>query len=279
MINDSFNQFTFATINDEEYQNIFLVKKNISRYIYMEGWDDKPLGWEQVIMKYDSAKYDLQPINIYSNTDAIFVLAGGVDNYGLCHEWVKRRLRLAYQIYKSIEKPIFCLGGGSYHKEPILNKNKFVVHESSSCSEYLIQLGVDSKRIYKEWSSYDTIANAFFSFVNFIIPLKLNKIVLITSEFHMARSKEIFLWLKNIFNSTVDFNFVTVSDENIDKELIETRIEREHKSLIMLKKKVIEKINDIDTFHKWFYTEHKAYCSNSEVLRNCEVSAKVKKSY
>ena len=47
----------------------------------------------------------------------------------------------------------------------------------------IINLGVCPNMIYKEWSSYDTIANGFFAFTNFIIPLKQKNIILITSEF------------------------------------------------------------------------------------------------
>jgi hypothetical protein len=245
----------------------------------MDGWDNKPDGWEKLHMIYDVSTSILQELNINTDIDGIFVLAGGIDKNGLCHEWVRRRLDLAYQIHKSNDKPIFCLGGGSYHISPILNKSNYVIHESTSCSEYLINLGVSPNKIYKEWSSYDTIANGFFGFTNFIIPLKLKSIVLITSEFHIPRSKAIFLWMKQIFNIDIRIEFLSAADENLDEEVIKSRTDREKKSLNLLKKNVINKVHTIEDFHKWFYTKHNAYCSNSELIRKQCINDKEKKSY
>ncbi len=123
----------------------------------------------------------------------IFVLAGGQLSTGCVNMWVKERLDISLKIANQNNKSIiYCLGGGTYHKNPILNIYGHVIHESKSCSNYLIKSGFDPKRIKREWSSYDTIANGFFACTNFIIPLKIKDFVLITSEFHMERSKVIF---------------------------------------------------------------------------------------
>ena len=245
----------------------------------MEGWIKKPDGWESIDNKKNISNQNLPLLEKKFNIDGIFVLAGGIDNDGNCHPWVKRRLDLSYQIHKNTNKPIFCLGGGSYHIPPILNKNNYVIHESTSCSEYLINLGVCPNNIYKEWSSYDTIANGFFGFVNFIIPLKLKSIVLITSEFHLPRSKSIFSWMKQIFNIDINIEFISATDENLDENIIKTRTEREQQSLKILQENVINKIDNIEKFHRWFYTKHNAYCSNSELIRKSDINDKEKKSY
>jgi len=244
----------------------------------MDGWNIKPEGWESIDYKYIDIK---QPKikNFNLEIDGIVVLAGGIDSKGFCHPWVIRRLDLAYNIHKSTNKPIFCLGGGSYHIPPILNKNNFAIHESTSCSEYLISLGVEPNMIYKEWSSYDTIANGYFGFVNHIIPLKLEKIVLITSEFHMPRSRVIFNWMKNIFNNNINIKYMSVTDKDLNEDVITSRITRETKSKENLIKYVIAKITNIKSFHKWFFTEHGAYKSNSELDRKIILDDKEKKSY
>lgn len=245
-----------------------------------EGWMKKPIGWESLDNLTEYSSEDTLFISKYiQNTDGIFILAGGIDENGNCHPWVKKRLDLCYKIHKSNNKPIFCLGGGSYHVPPILNKNNYVIHESTSCSEYLIKLGVAPNKIYKEWSSYDTIANGFFAFVNFIIPLRFKSIVLVTSEFHMPRAKSIFLWMKQIFNIDINIECMSANDNELDESIIKIRTEREKKSLNALKEKVMNKINNIDQFHKWFYTEHNAYCSNSELIRKNTISDKERKSY
>lgn len=245
-----------------------------------DGWDDN-LNWQKIDFLYKNDLKNYKKINFENleNIDGIFVLAGGINSKGMCHPWVIERLNLAYEIYDKTKKDIFCLGGGSYHIPPILNKKKFAIHESTSCSEYLISLGVNSKNIFKEWSSYDTIANAFFSFLNFIIPLEFKDIVLITSDFHITRTKVIFDWIKSIFKVNINIIYLSVSDETFDQNIISKRIKREKNSTINLIKNVINKVNNKEKLFKWFYTEHKAYCSNSELLRNDEITEDEKKSY
>ena len=130
--------------------------------------------------------------------DAIFVLAGGLKNHNTLNDWVIDRLDLAYDIYSKTNVKIICMGGGTYHKPSIINEYGYTVHESTICADYLVELGVNPKDIYREWSSYDTIANGYFAFMNYIYPLKLKNILVITSEFHMERVKIIFNWINSI---------------------------------------------------------------------------------
>ena len=246
----------------------------------MDGWDKKPDNWEETNIYYNitNSKNIKSNFNI-SNYDGIFVLAGGIDNEGKCYPWILKRLDCAYKLYKEINKPIFCLGGGSYHTKPILNKNGYVIHETTSCSEYLIKLGVNPENIYKEWGSYDTIANGFFAFTNFILPMNLKSIFIITSNFHMNRTIAIFNWMKNCFNCSINIKYISVEDDDLDSTLLKIREEREANSLINLKKNVIKHCNTLEKFHKWFYTEHKAYCSNSELIRKNDITDNEKKTY
>lgn len=245
----------------------------------MNGWDKKPEGWEFINYQNYNNLRNLQKIDLNYNYDAIFVLAGGIDKEGYVHKWVERRLDVAYQLHKSSNKKIICLGGGSYHISPIMNKNNFVIHESTSCSEYLISLGADPKYIFKEWSSYDTIANAIFAFTNFINPFNLKNVIVITSEFHMPRSKCLFDWINNANGQKTKINFISVSDEDLDKNIISVRRERERNSLKGLLRNVICKYHKFSDILNWFYTEHKAYCSNSELIREINISEEEKKSY
>jgi hypothetical protein len=38
-------------------------------------------------------------------------------------------------------------------------------------AKYLIDRGVAKEDVYREWTSYDTIANAFFGMLHFAVPL------------------------------------------------------------------------------------------------------------
>jgi hypothetical protein len=134
--------------------------------------------------------------------------------------------------------------------------------------------------IYKEWSSYDTIANGFFAFTNFIIPLKLKNIILITSKFHIERSSLIFEWQKHLFDKDINIIYKSSKNSNLNNDILESRLEREKSSINNLKNTIIPRINTLELFHKWFYTEHRAYCCMSELTRKCELKDDlIKKSY
>ncbi len=249
-----------------------------------QGWLDEINGWKETVQDpkvhndlLNKIEIDISILNC--SYDAVFVLAGGITNDGLVHPWVERRLYASYLFYKNNRTKIICLGGGSYHIPAICNKDGFIIHESTACAEYLINLGVNSKDVYKEWSSYDTIANGYFGFTNHIIPMGLKHILVITSDFHMDRSREIFDWVNSLYNNTVDIKYYSVTDEGLDNDIISTRRSREIQSLNNLKAHVIPKINTLKLFHTWFYEEHKAYCSNAHSMREIVVDEKTKKTY
>lgn len=250
----------------------------------MNGWEKKPDSWENNNIKLQIPNsIDISNHNNYKNIDidCIFVLAGGLDNKGGIHEWVIRRLNLAYDIY--INHPnkdnikIICLGGGTYHKPPILNDNNYVIHESTACTEYLIKLGIKSTSLYKEWSSYDTIANGYFAYTNYINTLKLKNIMVITSEFHMPRSRVIFNWINKLSNEDYNLYYESASDKDLPKDIINIRVEREKTSLFNLISNVFPKINNLNDFTRWFYEEHKAYSCNITEREN--IDSEIKKTY
>ena len=99
--------------------------------------------------------------------EAILVLAGGQLPGGGVPVWVDRRLDKALQLQK-LNGPaciIVCLGNGTPYRRPVLTPEGFVVHESTSCAEYLINKGAPISVLLKEWGSYDTIGNLTLSFV------------------------------------------------------------------------------------------------------------------
>jgi hypothetical protein len=249
-----------------------------------KGWIDEINGWELTQVYPQVHKELVDRIKVDDNIlefdyDAIIVLAGGITSEGLVHPWVERRLYASYLFYKNRKTKIICLGGGSYHIPAICNSDGFIIHESTSCAEYLINLGIDSKDVYKEWSSYDTIANGYFGFTNHIIPMGLKKVLVITSEFHMDRSIEIFDWMNRLYDNLVDIKYYPVTDDELDSDIISIRRSREKESLDNLKRHLIPKINTIHVFHKWFYEDHKAYCANAHKIREVVIDEKTKKTY
>ena len=82
-----------------------------------DGWNKKPEGWEEV--NIHDYKNIVNKIDISFNYDSIFVLAGGINQNGECHEWVKRRLDLAVKLHNfSNKNNEDVIGNGSYICKP-----------------------------------------------------------------------------------------------------------------------------------------------------------------
>lgn len=232
----------------------------------MDGWSHRPTGWNlfgaEEYSENQSKLINNQDLNDFDDHDFIIVLAGGLDNLGRNHPWVKDRLDIAYELYKLKKRQILILGGGTYHKPPHLNHEKFVLHESTMGAKYLCDLGVNPRDLYREWSSYDTIANGYFSLLNFVVPMQLKKILVITSDFHMPRSRAIFEWIYGMYDQwsskQIRIDFLEINTRFLDSEIMEARSKREMRSLNNLRQ-TMERIDTWSKFHDWFFHEHKAY--------------------
>jgi vancomycin permeability regulator SanA len=217
-------------------------------------------------------KLDALSENQHNNIEILIcVLAGGLQENGEPHEFVKKRLDKAIELYNNKKSHILVLGGGTYHKAPFLNKDGFIIHESTSCALYLNKNGVNSNLILREWSSYDTIANGFFAFTNYINHLNLKKFTVITSDFHISRSKEIFNYFNKLFNQNKEISYLSI-ESNLDNDTYIIRTTREEESKINFVKNIVNKINNPIEFIKWFYTEHKAYSSIIKYVENKELN-------
>ena len=223
---------------------------------------------------------DCSDILIMTETNYIIVLAGGLKNNGHVNDWVQERLDKTIELYnemkyktdkksnKLIEQDIkiICCGGGTYHKPPVLDLNNYVIHESTGCASYLIENGISKRDIYKEWSSYDTIANAYFATIKFLVPLEIKKIILVTSEFHMKRSVYLFNKISKLFGMELEIETYE-TENNMDSELLEIRAKREKESVVKYKKNIFSKIKNKFDFTKWIHEEHNAYNNNFEISK------------
>ena len=234
--------------------------------------------WEKIITNKEVKPNELLHVNkdIESNKkieNLICVLAGGLQENGDPHLFVINRLDKAIEVYNTSPDNtiILVLGGGTYHKPPYLNSSKFIIHESTSCTLYLYSKGIKSNTIFREWSSYDTIANGFFAFTNYINYLNLKKMHVITSDFHMPRSKIIFNFFNNLFNKNHKILYLE-TPSCLDITTTAIRNKREQESKINFIENIVNKIKTPDEFIYWFYTEHKAYASIINYIENNEIN-------
>lgn len=247
----------------------------------LDTWSKRIDNWEQ-FDKQPNYKNDIKSkidenIPVY---DAIFVLAGGINESGFIYPWVKERLDCAIKIYNNhpnSNTKIISLGGGTYHKTPIHNKSGFVIHESSACAKYLIDNGVPKNVIYREWGSYDTIGNGMFAFTNFILPFGYYKIAIITSEFHILRTKLIFDYLHSIISENREIDYYSTPN-NMEQDILSARIRREYNSRQSFRI-VTESNTTFTEFCQWFYEKHSAYNNDFASGNKKTIDSKTIKSY
>ncbi|MBU0530705.1 MAG: YdcF family protein [Candidatus Aenigmatarchaeota archaeon] len=208
--------------------------------------------------------------------DVIIILGGGLDSDGSPHKWVKKRLDKALEEYTGKEYVMTCTRG-TVHKPQMLDNKGFPVDECIPMARYLEKKGIPSQNILLENMSFDTIGNAYFSRMIHVEPMRLKNILIITSEFHMPRSMEAFRWVYNLTPTLIEYNldFMSVSDEGIDPDILNPRMERERQSI----KKLLNAEKNIKTlqgFHKWFFTKHEAYAFGKKPER---ITGKERETY
>lgn len=194
--------------------------------------------------------------------DCILIPGGGLLNDGTLPPWTIARLNCALSL-KDACLWFLLLSGGTVHKPPPLNSKGFPLFESHEMAKHLVTSGINPDRILTEISSYDTIGNAYFARGLFTDPLKLKKLLVITSEFHMPRTKAIFEWVFQLppLFFKYHLNFESAPNEGLSSQVLAARMEREENSLINLKSTIL-KINTLDKFISWLYSEHTAYAIN-----------------
>lgn len=238
-----------------------------------EGFERPPLKWG-IDLKVSAPR----PRSVLEHgSDAIVVLAGGIQDNFEVHPWVAARLDAAAMAYRHRPLPVICLGGGTYHKPTMLNEHGRVVHECTACAKYLVSAGVDAQHIYKEWASYDTIANGLFAFQHFLVPLKIRSALVITSKFHMPRTRMIFEHMRDLHKDVhyCALEFYSTQDR-MQADILNVRVQREALSEAKYSRDVRARYTTISDFLLWLYTKHACY---NTLPYNDAVQQEVAESY
>jgi hypothetical protein len=191
--------------------------------------------------------------------DAILVPGGGVREGGVLPSWVRCRLDLA--IERSHGAYIITLSAGTTHRPPPLDERGFPIFEATAAANYLIDAGVPANQILTETHSSDTIGNAFFSRVLHADPRELRRLLVITSDFHVERTRMAFDWVYGLTPAAGnEIDYEGILDPNMDPDLFRARQTKERKSLAALAP-LTQSLTTIKDFHHWLFTEHSAYRS------------------
>ncbi|KAJ8598821.1 hypothetical protein CTAYLR_008662 [Chrysophaeum taylorii] len=194
--------------------------------------------------------------------DAIVVLGGGPPvSERRTMPFVERRCDAAKQLFDTARaKPkILCVSAGTAHAPQLLRADGLPVFESTAAAAYLIDRGVPRDALVVETTSYDTIGNAFFSRTSHTDVAGWRKLAIVTSDFHVERSKAIFEW---IFYGDYELTFVQTPAVGLSEEALAARRDREETSLASVRKlatayPTLKHIHTFLTTHHDLYTAHK----------------------
>ena len=108
--------------------------------------------------------------------------------------WVAARLDVALK-YDSQTDYYLVLSRGTTHKPPPLDSTGFPIDESFASAAYLLDKGVEQRRVLLESWSLDTIGNAAFARLMHADLRGWRRILVVTSASHMPRTRAIFEWV------------------------------------------------------------------------------------
>jgi len=191
--------------------------------------------------------------------DAIIVPGGGVREGGILPPWVTSRFDRALEVYKG--RPIVCLSGGTVHRPPPLDPAGRPMFEAVAGARYLMSRGVDPALIYTETSSYDTIGNALFARLLHTDPREWKRLLIITSAFHLDRTRQIFRWIFSLAPGRgYEMQFESAPDTGMSDTDLAFRQSRERASLEAVR--ILElQLRSVEAVHQWLFTEHQAYAA------------------
>jgi len=199
---------------------------------------------------YAEANDEFIPQSLATSLDAIIVLGGGVPSGPSSPpEYVEHRCDAAAKVYELAKKhskdgneaspSILCLSAGTAHLSQLLDDAGLPIWESTASAAYLMKRYGDvipSNAVFAETASYDTISNAYFSRSAFTEINGWRKLLIVTNEFHMDRTKAIFDWIfhaKNeaiISSSSIPYELYYLSCDNVGLTPEAIRVRKEHEA-------------------------------------------------
>lgn len=200
--------------------------------------------------------------------DIVIVPGGGIKPDHSPQPWVCARLDYAANLYiQGKTKYIMVLSRGTPHKAPPRTKEDIPVDEAMSSADYLIsQHQIEPKYIFLERWSFDTLGNAFAALTMHVLPRKLKKIHLVTSDWHLPRTREIF---DTVFAcsgaSDIELTYAAAQNIGLSDNETELRLKRELESLETFRTMTKPMLKDMDSLHKFIFEEHGCYKAGSHL--------------
>ena len=121
--------------------------------------------------------------------DAVIVLANQMDENGLLNSESKARANKAVEILNKREISHIVTCGWAY-------RNDSDIKIADAFKSYIVNsLGVNPSKVITELNSRDTVGDAYFTKINLALSLNWKNLCVVTSDYHVQRTKEIFSFI------------------------------------------------------------------------------------
>lgn len=193
--------------------------------------------------------------------DSIIVLAGGVNKDGSLPEIPKKRVEKGVELFKNNAASKIIMSG-KYGFWLDYFKDIPARSEAEAMKEYAVSLGVSEESIILEDTSKDTVGNAYFTKVNILEKNNWKKVIVVTSEFHLERTKFIF---DTVLGPEYEIEYCFSEDPISEEQKISAKV-KETKTIEVLKNliKGVEAGNN-EQINNILYTVHPAYSANPQI--------------
>lgn len=185
--------------------------------------------------------------------DAVVILACGINEDGTLPDDPKASVGIGADLYNVGKTPLLIMSGNLSYKANF----RPPISESEAMYAYAQEVGIPAEALLVENDSKDTLGNAYFTKVNFLIPRNLDRIAVVLGPNHSLER------VQYIFDKVLGDKFTATYLEHNTHRI--EGAEREKWSLTILK----EWLNSIpdgdhDAVYQAMLEKHPGYSPNPE---------------
>lgn len=194
--------------------------------------------------------------------DAVVVLGGGPPvSERRPLQFVEIRCDAAKRIFEVSElaPKVLCVSAGTAHSRQLMRDDGLPVWESTAAAAYLLDAGLPDRAVVVETASYDTIGNAYFTRTSHTDVAGWRRLCVVTSDFHVARTKAIFDWI--FADADYDITYVETPPLGLSPDAVAARRDREAKSIANVNRLAVAypTLRDV---HTYLTTQHDLYAAH-----------------